>query len=362
MNEKYTPTQPEIETAENTMTPEQKNDSQLREKYHIQAFDPFDDFPEDMDENSERRLATDKEKEQMDKNLITLGKIFKNCNTNWHLDGALNISLLNKEYIGVHKDIDISIEKDELEKTETQLEKNGYAFFLSHRDSSGKNVMERINAKNSADDNFKNLMIAKIDKDGKILNEESLNFIDTHLIKRNEQGTPIGYAGIELPKKWLEAKPIDFNGEKINLSQPAKVLYFKIHCPRKYDQTDLYSFIEKNNLSSTDIDEVEKILNNETMAREKLVKETFDEVSEKIKNGMDKNQIFSIMLENKNIKNAAQKNEEQIKQLAEDIANKKTEEKIVDIAFKSLGINQLTNDLENRIKDLKNFKNIHNSL
>lgn len=363
MKENYAPTTEEFEQAEKIMTPEQAEASKIRERYHVQVLDPFDDFIENMDQDDGRRPATEKEKEQMDKNLITLGKIFKNCYTNWHLDGALNISLANRKYIGVHKDIDISIEKNELEKTETELEKNGYAFFLSHCDANGKNIMERINAQNSANDNLKHLMIAKINEQGKILTDEPLNFIDTHLVKRNEQGKPIGYAGVELPEEWFKAKPIDFKGEQINLSHPAKVAYFKVHSGRKYDQTDLYNFIEKNNLSFSDIKSVEKIFNDETKARENQVREIFGEVAEKIKDGMDKNQIFNIMLKNKIVNDAAQKNESQIKQLAEDISNNaKTKIDIINTAFNSLGINQLTEDIKTRIEELKKFKNIHDIL
>ncbi len=100
--EKYIPSQEEITRAEEMMTPKQREASEIREKFMFQERDPFDDFLEHIDQNAERREPTSEEKTRMDNNLIKLGQIFSDSNLNWQLDGALNISLMKGEYIGIH--------------------------------------------------------------------------------------------------------------------------------------------------------------------------------------------------------------------------------------------------------------------
>jgi len=358
MKENYIPKAEELKQAEELMTSEQKEASQNREKYHWQKLDPFDDFIENMDQDDERRNPTEEEKAQMDANLISLGKVFKNSDINWHLDGALNISLANPkgEYMGVHKDVDISIEENELEKTEAQLAKNGYGLFVSHTGEDGKNILERVGANNISDDG-KYLMIAAIDKDGKIRGDEKLTFIDTHIIKRDKAGNPIGWVGVKLPKKWFEPQTIDFQGQKINLSHPAKVAYFKLHSNRKYDQKDLLKFIANGSLSLDDINEVEQIFKNETEARKEQVTTLFSRVTKKIKDNMSGEQIFNILIEEPMLAQAANKNQAQVKELAGKIATiDKSEEKIVKLALKTIKLESLTKEIENKIEELKKFE------
>ncbi len=130
--EQYTPSQEEIAKIEEAITLEQKTASEIRERYKYQELGSFDYFMANIDKNEERRTPTPEEKERMDASLVQLGKIFGSSNTRWHIDGALNISLMKGEYIGIHKDVDISIEKDEIEKVDGQLARNGYGLFLSY--------------------------------------------------------------------------------------------------------------------------------------------------------------------------------------------------------------------------------------
>ena len=118
---------------------------------------------EHIDQNAERREPTPEEKTQMDNNLIKLSQIFGDSKLSWQLDGALNISLMKGEYIGIHKDTDISIEKEELEQANQQLGKSGYGLFLSHeKDPNGKKLMERVGP-NLSEEEAGHLVVAAVD-------------------------------------------------------------------------------------------------------------------------------------------------------------------------------------------------------
>ena len=113
--EKYTPSQEEINLAEEMMTPEQKEASEIRERFQFQEHDPFSNFLEQIDKNDERREPSPDEKIKMDNRLKELGRIFSNSSIMWQLDGAMNISLMAGKYIGIHKDTDISVEQGGLD-------------------------------------------------------------------------------------------------------------------------------------------------------------------------------------------------------------------------------------------------------
>ena len=121
----------ENKTFENQST----NLKSLREKNKIQERAAFHDESVLSEVGmGERRKASVEEKKSMDKNLEKLADIFEGSNIHWQLDGALNISLMNNnEYIGVHKDVDVTIDPDDLGKLEKQLFEKNYGLFLSSR-------------------------------------------------------------------------------------------------------------------------------------------------------------------------------------------------------------------------------------
>ncbi len=298
--EQYTPSQEEIAKIEEAITLEQKTASEIRERYKYQELGSFDYFMANIDKNEERRTPTPEEKERMDASLVQLGKIFGSSNTRWHIDGALNISLMKGEYIGIHKDVDISIEKDEIEKVDGQLARNGYGLFLSYlkntEEPDGKKIMERVGAKKFSEAELENLIIAAIDEQGKIKDGEMLNFIDVHLVKRNKSGRPVSWSGVELPDKWFEAQPIQYQGQEIHLSHPAKVAYFKLYSERTYDRTDLKALAETGKLTSDDVAEIEHISKQEEVIRKKNAEELFGKVSDKIRPEMTADQIFDVFV------------------------------------------------------------------
>lgn len=287
-----------ISTEEEIMTQEQRTASEIRERYKYQERDPFEYFMADIEQDAERRAPTPEERERIDSNLIQLGKIFEGSNVRWHIDGALNISLMRGEYIGIHKDVDISIEQDELEKVDGQLNRNGYGLFLSYpkkpEEPEGKKIMERVGAKKFSEAELENLMIAAIDKQGKIREGEMLNFIDVHLVKRNKSGRPVSLSEVELPNKWFEAQPIQFQGQEIHLSHPAKIAYFKLDSSRAYDHTDLRVLAETGKLTLDDLAEIEHISEQEAAIRKKNAEEILEKVSDKIRPEMTADQIFDV--------------------------------------------------------------------
>src|SRR3990167_85543 len=204
--ESYVPSQEEIDKAENMMTNDQRKDSKTRAENWEQEqppWEPFDD--ENIDENFERKSITPEQASELNHRLEELGEVFKNSNLNWHIDGALNISLMNGKYIGNHKDVDLSIEKGELAELEPQLLKKGFGLFLSRTEDKTKNkVMRRAGHADFADSDTEHMLIAAIDENGQIRRDKSLNFVDTHIVERNADGQALGNSGVVIPDKWTK--------------------------------------------------------------------------------------------------------------------------------------------------------------
>ncbi len=302
--EKYTPTPEEMQKAEEMMTPEQKKATEEREKFFIQEQEAWDDEGW-VGKNEVRKIPDGKEQKRMDEDLKKLGSIFRGSNVRWQLDGASNISLMKGDYIGVHKDTDISVEPDDLEALDAHLSKKGYGLFLSYvenpDDEKSKKLMKRVGARGLREaSGVKDYMIAAIDERGKILKNEQLNFIDTHLIQRNADEKPLGYSGAILPEEWLEPQPMEFNGETVNLSHPARVAYYKLHMTRKYDTADLMAMVETGKLSIADMDEIETVIKTEVENYKKRGAMVLRPVWEKINKNMSADDIFGLFSEDPN--------------------------------------------------------------
>lgn len=341
------------ENLKEVMTPEQREDLELQTaealeagvaELKFQTRDPFEDFLEQIDQDAERREATPEEEAQMDASLIKLGKVFAGSGVNWHLDGALNISLLKGEYIGVHKDVDVSIEEGELEEIVETLAKNNYGLFLSYsedpEDSKGKKVMERVGAKAFSAEDRGHLMITAIDNTGKISEEEGLNFIDVHLVSRNESGDSIGYGGAPLPQEWFVGNPIEFKGEIVNVSHPAKVAFFKLHETRGYDQTDLQALIDLGVLELSDVEQIERSFEEEFAGRQKKGEDVIVPIIEKVEKGMDLDQVFQLFAGDQNIASQIDSIRPQVEELSGYIVEGHTNAEIIERAFALFGVNQ----------------------
>lgn len=237
----------------------------------VQERDAFAEFTAHIDEKDERRPETESERAEMDARLEQLGDLFAGAPVRWHLDGAQNISLLNMSlrgegYIGVHKDVDVSVERDELEQLEIALREKGYAFMLSYKkdptDARSPGFMRRIGGRAAAthEDAREHLMIVRIDEHGRIREDEGsqypLNFLDVHIVDRNAGGKPVGFGGAELPDAWFTPQPQEFHGRTINRSHPAKVAYYKLFQERAYDRTDCKKLMETGALTTDDVETI----------------------------------------------------------------------------------------------------------
>lgn len=338
--EEYIPSQEEITRAEGMMTPEQKTASEARERFVFQENDPFEDFLEDIDQNDERRTPTPEEKARMDANLVKLGEVFADSDVRWHLDGAMNISLIRGEYIGIHKDIDISVEQDDLEKLDGQLEKNGYGLFLHYpkdpQNPKSEKVLERVGAKKFREAPAAHRTIAAIDEYGKIRKGENLNFIDVHVISRTETGKHIGRSGVELPSRWSETRAIIFQGKKINLCHPAEIAYFKLHDTRAYDKTDLRALAETGQLTLEDVHEIEVVSEQEALVPWTLLNRVAGRINQK----MSAAEIFSSFMKEPVIAKSIEQVREQLRILSQKIeASDRSRDEIVRLTFETFGFN-----------------------
>ncbi len=329
----------------------------------------FDD--ENIDENFKRKPATVEQRENMDKRLVALGQMFSGSDINWHLDGAFNISLMNKEYIGNHKDVDLSVEKNDLQKLEEQLFKNGYGLFLSESDDKTKNrVMRRIGYKNIEETKMGHPLIAAMNKNGEILEDKPLNYIDLHIVERNSQGQLIGKSGAVIPEKWAKPYPVEFQGKKINLSHPGKVLYYKLHQGRGYDLTDIQKLIKTGELEGDDIKDIENVFDSEYIKKRESVAKVLEPVIKQITPGMNNEKIFELLMRQPDL---SEKDEmkESFHLFAYKIAeaDKKSAEAIVDLALELFGIKEREGmrreelkKIEKSIKDAKKLEEVRKEI
>lgn len=254
-------------------------------------------------ENHERKLPTSEQKEKMDKNLSELEELFAGSDLDWHLDGALNISLMKGEYIGNHKDVDLSLEKNELEEAGKYFLTKGYGLFFSQdEEGTGKKIMRRVSQRNFENKKATDLTLAAIDEYGEIRQDKELNDVDIHLIERNASGVPLGIAGAEIPEKWTQAYPVEFRGKKINISHPGKVLYYKLEQVRNYDKTDIIKLIESGKISVSDIDDIEKVLDEENVLNNQKAFRAIEQAAYKIKPEMNVSEIFAVLKQEEEFK------------------------------------------------------------
>lgn len=377
MKEKYNPTQEEINKAESMMTEEQREASEIRAEYYEQEQPPWEDFTEKIDENFVRKRPSPEVIKTMNGSLEELGQAFEGSDLNWHLDGALNISLMNgagenpEKYIGEHKDVDISVEKDELESLEAQLLKNGYGLFLSRTENKTKSkIMRRVSFRDFAKSDAEHMLIAAIDEKGKIRRDKSLNFVDVHIIQRDETGKPLGVSGTPIPEKWVQSQPLEFHGKQINISHPGKVLYYKLHQGRNYDVTDAEKLIETGKITEDDIDDIEKVYEDEFKANVERGRKIFEGFANQIRPEMNADEIFDLMQSQPEF----QKREdmtEGLKKLSEKIAEAedKSVDNILTVAINLFGVEEKNNQkrqelsrMRQKVKDVKEIERIRKEL
>jgi uncharacterized protein (UPF0179 family) len=375
--EKYNPTQEEVNKAESMMTDEQRRASKIRAEYYEQEQPPWEDFTEKIDENFVRKRPSPEVVKTMNGSLEELGQAFEGSGLNWHLDGALNISLMNgagenpEKYIGEHKDVDISVEKDELEALEAQLLKSGYGLFLSRTEDKTKNkIMRRVNHRDFAESDAEHMLIAAIDENGKIRRDKALNFVDVHIIQRDEAGKPLGVSGTPIPEKWVQPQPIEFHDRQINISHPGKVLYYKLHQGRNYDITDAEKLIETGKITEEDVDDIEKVYEGEFKANVERGRKIFEGFANQIRPEMNADEIFDLMQSQPEFKKREDMTDG-LKALATKIAESedKSVDNILAVAIRLFGVEEKNNQkrqeldrMRQKVKDIKEVERTRNEL
>jgi len=264
----------------------------------VQAQPPWEDFASvNVDQEAKRKPATPEQVKEMDKRMAELGDAFAGSKLNWHLDGALNISLLAGKYIGYHKDVDVSVEQTELAQLEAQLFDHGYGLFLSSTNNeTGERQLRRVGFRVFEDSEKEHMLIAAIDERGKLRDDKTLNFVDVHVVARNEAGEALGCSDVVIPEKWAKPYPVEFNGKQINLSHPGKVLYYKLHQDRNYDLTDIDRLVETGKLSVEDVDDIAAVYEAEFKSNIEKARKYFEPISAKITADMTAEQIAQLFI------------------------------------------------------------------
>lgn len=312
----------------------------------------FQEVPEFNDEWGvkdipKRGAVTPEKREHMDKDLEKLGDLFEGSDFRWQLDGGMNISLMKGEYIGAHKDFDVTFDPNDLPAIERYLFERGYGLFMPgtrNQDKPGKRMLEWATIDQFATGPEAGLVFAAIDKEGKIRHDESLTYVDVHLIRRGKDGKPQGFFGASLPEEWYEPQPVEFHGRKINLSHPAKIAYFKLFDKRGYDTKDLDELASTGRLTEQDLNNIEEVVGQGFEKRNSSVGEIIDRVAQRITNEMSEVEIVNEFIVDPAIGAHARTEEgkKRIELFAAEIAKEKdrSAENIKNLAFKMFGLGE----------------------
>ncbi len=368
LKENCTPAQESADKG--TPRPEQPENHEELFEQKQPPWEPFD--RENIDDNFKRKPATPEQKEKMDQRLIELGEVFENSGLNWHIDGAINISLLNGEYIGNHKDVDISVEEEGLSALETWLAEKGYGLFLSRTENeTGNRTLRRVNYRDFRSSETENMQIVAINKSGEIRTDRSLNFIDVHVVKKNLDGQPLGEFGVVLPEEWAKSCPIEFKGKQLNLSHPGKVLYYKLHQGRKYDITDIQRLIDTGRVTKEDVDNVKNVFENEFSINIEIARKIFETIAKQLTPEMRADQIFEVALRQPKFKDSPDQAKELFRSFAQKIYESKdrSAEKMLDMAMIFFGSEEKNNQkreqiktIERAVEDIEKIKQIRTEL
>ncbi|MEI8130753.1 MAG: hypothetical protein WCG55_04600 [bacterium] len=314
----------------------------------------------DMPVDAVREVPTQEKKQSMDAQLVALGKLFEGSHIRWVLDGARTISFMKGSYIGIHKDVDISIEKNEITKIHKHLEQNGYGLFLNYpkdlNDPKSRVVMERIKTDTGRSLSLGELMIIAIDDKGFVTKDKHLNFIDVHVINRDQAGEPVGLGGTTLPREWFEFQTTQFQGTEIHASHPAKVAYFKLHNDRARDMADLHELAKIGMLSDADVSSLEEVCREESQAREDSVRLFLKGVFSRVASSMSAETIFEILATEPAAKDTYQRNPALLKNIAEAMYhNMNNQELVVHGVCEILGFPQRDKKMKLKIEQVRQW-------
>lgn len=350
-----------IQKAEEVMDahPKLKELSEMRERNKFQFGTENDQEDGLGNDDLERRPCTEKEKKQLDAKIEQLGDLLADADFFWQLDGALNISLYSGEYIGIHKDIDISIDETELDKAEEFLVGKGYGFFLlSWNEQEKRRRFERVSAGQFKENVSFQGMIVPIDNDGKVIRDSTSLYIDVHLIRHDKDGSRVVREFTPLPQDWYEPKIINFHGREVRCSHPALVGLYKLFHSRAYDDSDLKFLAESGKLTQSDVDLIEKTFNQYIHDSQRTVRDFVGRVFVQFKQDQGSQEILNILINDELIKNMRNGNSE-TKNFLRDLAKKlakdksKTPDKLFDMILAASPMKKLISIKDARFEILR---------
>jgi len=231
------------------------------------------------------------DKAMSEKKLDNLGSLMKGADFNWWLDGGLNIPIYKGEYYRAHKDIEISINQEDIEKFYSWLRGKGYNLFdttlFEHPKKLSFQELTSIGE-------CHNLVISDVEEyEGHTSSE-----IELHICERDGQGNQI-VDDVTIPKKYFENLPKykTVSGYEISLSHPVVVAFHKLRMERgdpfepleeklrdakkSYDIEDLKGLMAS--LSNEDMEALERLA---VEARNKRI-ERISQKIEQIFNSLD---------------------------------------------------------------------------
>lgn len=258
---------------------EEAEASQRRAKLAVQEIADKEMASPFLDPNGERLPMEADEREKMDQRLTLLGQLMKDANIRWHLDGALNISLYRGDYIGRHKDIDVTIDGHDSEQLDAYLAQRGYGLFLAEPEDNPEGgftgKFQRVDGKKFRSA-VSHKLIAAIDEHGEIRRHAPLNYIDVRLPRRNADGAVLGYGDVALPRPWEVGRMKDVHGESLHLAHPAEVAYHKLHQTRSYDLTDMKILAVSHVLTEADMNDLERLIVEEEQSKMRAAEDFID--------------------------------------------------------------------------------------
>ncbi len=362
-NESYRPTPEETAKAEAMMTPEQRAASEERERFKFQERAPFGGEKTKFTPDMKRRPPTPEERRGMDADLIQLGDLFADSGIRWQLDGAINVSLLTKpagEYIGAHKDVDVSVFLDDIGKLDAHLGRRGYGLFESrHKDPTDPDsvrVMERLGAAGITGRPEQNLLIARIDASGKLAEGPELDFIDLHAVRPGPDGRPIGPFGAPLPEKWYRSRRVDFQGRELRVSDPSLVAYFKLRQGRSYDMDDIRHLVEADLLTRAEFDEIAAVIEGDLAARREMVADIVGDVLARIGAAVPADRFIQALLEHPRVVGRLTDPEDpQLKELAQALAGRSKLETaaVTDALIEVFGLGRYDEEQSGKLRQLE---------
>lgn len=227
------------------MTEEYNNDAigvrDQRVGVHVPKFGIFNEPI--LGEDGKYLPPTPEQVAYMEERLDRLAELMANADFSWQLDGAINISLLEKRFIRNHKDIDIGVFDDELDKVEEYLSGRGFRFakHVPGKDAADQRWIEFVSARDILVNGFDDIQLVQVDVSGSVV-DEPLAFMDLHIQHRDTEGNAvIRYTGAKIPQEFMQSheRYMTQSGKEIPIAHPALVAYHKIETGRSYDLQDI---------------------------------------------------------------------------------------------------------------------------